>query len=268
MMKMLGQTRTLDRAVRRAVVQRLGRCLSAASLAAAGWAPLQAAAADPVIRAVTEETAHTYLQGGEVAGAAAEVVRAVLQRAGLTQHTLSLYPWARAYDLALAEPDVLIFLLARTPEREARFQWVGEVVKMEFHLYRLRQRSDLQVARLDDARRWRIGVLRDDVRHQFFKARGFQRLVVAGQAPEVFRRLLDGQVDLLALPEVDAMALCRQAGVPFSTLERVHRLEGLTSSLQMAYSLPTSPAVVARTRRALEGLRAEGWVQRTMSPVR
>lgn len=236
--------------------------------AAAALLARPAAAAGPVIRGVTEETAHTYLRGGQVAGPASEVVQATLQRAGLTGYTLSLYPWARAYDLALAEPHVLIFLIARTPEREARFQWVGELLRMDFHLYRLRDRKDVQVRQLDEARRWRIGVLRDDVRHQFLKAQGFERLVVAGQPGEVLQRLLAGQIDLVPLPEVDAVALCRQAGLPASTLERVHRVEGLSHSLQMAYSLATPLEVVERTRRAFADLKAEGQVQRTMSQVR
>lgn len=242
----------------------------AGGAAAALLAPPAVAAgpAGPAIRGVTEETAHTYLRGGQVAGPASEVVQATLQRAGFTGYTLSLYPWARAYDLALAEPNVLIFLIARTPEREARFQWVGELLRMDFHLYRLRDRAEVQVRQLDDARRWRIGVLRDDVRHQFLKAQGFDRLVVAGQPAEIFQRLLAGQVDLVPLPEVDAAALCRQAGLPASTLERVHRLEGLSHSLQMAYSLATPLEVVERTRRAFAELKAEGQVQRTMSQVR
>ena len=65
------------------------------------------------VRAVTEETPYTFLRDGKVAGPATELVERSLQRAGLADHSVQLYPWARAYDLALHEPNVLIFLIAR-----------------------------------------------------------------------------------------------------------------------------------------------------------
>ena len=56
------------------------------------------------IRAVTETTPYTYLEGGKVVGSATEVVELTLQRAGLKDYSVHLYPWARAYDMALKEP--------------------------------------------------------------------------------------------------------------------------------------------------------------------
>ena len=63
------------------------------------------------VRVVTEETAYSYLQDGKVSGPATKVVEATLQRAGLDGYQIGLYPWARAYDMALQEPDVLILSL-------------------------------------------------------------------------------------------------------------------------------------------------------------
>ena len=56
------------------------------------------------LQAVTEDAPpYTYIEHGKVAGPATEVVQQTLQRAGLNDYRLHLYPWARAYDLALAE---------------------------------------------------------------------------------------------------------------------------------------------------------------------
>ena len=48
-----------------------------------------------------------------------------LQAAQLRDYQIRLYPWARAYDMALKEPNVLIFLIARTSARETQFKWAG-----------------------------------------------------------------------------------------------------------------------------------------------
>ncbi len=215
------------------------------------------------LRVVTEETAYSYLQDGRVAGSASEVVEATLVRAGLNDVQIALYPWARAYDIALSEPNVLIYLIARTPEREALFRWVGEVMRIEYHFYKLSERADIRVPDLDAARAYRIGVLRDDVRHQYLQARGFQKIVVTAHHSYNFKRLLNGQVDLVPMPERDMPALCAEAGVVPTTVERVFTPDTATR-LYMALSRQTDAQTTRRLRDAFEQLKAEGTVARLM----
>ena len=216
------------------------------------------------LRVVTEDTAYSYLQDGQVSGTASQVVEATLQRAGLTDYHVALYPWARAYDMALSEPGVLIYLIARTPERESLFRWVGEIMRIEYHFYKLRSRDDIQVPDLEAAKGYRIGVLREDVRHQYLQAKGFHKFVVAAQNGENFRRLLNGQVDLVPMPEQDIVVLCNEAGIDPASVERVFTPDAATQ-LYMAYSRQTDDDVVLRTQAAFEQLRAEGVVTELMA---
>jgi polar amino acid transport system substrate-binding protein len=216
------------------------------------------------IQVVTEATPYTYVSQGRVAGPATEIVETALQRAGLTDHRFHLYPWARAYDLALKEPNVLIYLIARTPARESQFKWAGEFMKMEYHLYKLSDRTDIDVATLDDARRYTVGVIRDDLRHQYLQSRQFQKLVVSAHNIDNFRKLLNRQIHLIPLPEVDAADLCRETRFDCTRLQRVLTLDELTTGLYMAYSHSTPDAVVERTRAAFETLKAQGEVRKVM----
>lgn len=219
--------------------------------------------ADP-LRVVTENTAYSYLQDGKVAGTASRVVEATLQRAGINAYQVSLYPWARAYDMALREPDVLIYLIARTAEREALFRWVGEIMRIEYHFYKLRNRDDIQVASLEAAKDYRVGVLREDVRHQFLQANGFPKIVVTAHNSDNFRRLLNGQIDLLPMPEHDMLALCEESGVDPASVEKAFSPHTF-AHLYMAYSQETADDVVLRTQAAFEHLQAEGEVARIMA---
>lgn len=216
------------------------------------------------LRVVTEETAYSYLRDGEVAGPATEVVETTLQRAGLGDYQLGLYPWARAYDLALSEPGVLVYLIARTPEREALFHWVGEIMRIDYHFYKLRQRKDIEVPNLEAAKKYRIGVLREDVRHQYLQANGFDKIVVTAHNSDNFRRLLHGQVDLVPMPEQDMLTLCIEAGVDPATVEKVFT-PNTSTQLYMAFSRQTDNAIVTRTQAAFDQLREEGAVARIMS---
>jgi polar amino acid transport system substrate-binding protein len=216
------------------------------------------------VHAVSESTAYTYLQDGKPAGPAMELVELSLQKAGLSGYRVSIYPWARSYDLALKEPNVLIFLIARTPARESLFKWAGEFMRIQYHFYKLRDRRDITIKSLDDARAYTVGVMRDDVRHQYLQARGFNKLVVSGQPLDNFRKLLNRQVQIVPLPDADVAQMCEQAPFDCSRLERLYTLDEITSSLQMAYSLSTPDAVVERTRAAFQKLVAEGRVKRVM----
>lgn len=224
------------------------------------------AQAEP-LRVVTEDTAYTYLHEGKIGGPATEVVEATLQRAGLDDYQIGLYPWARAYDMALREPGVLVYLIARTSEREALFRWVGEIMRIDYHFYKLRERADIQVPDLEAAKAYRIGVLREDVRQQYLQSNGFTKIVVAAHNNDNFRRLLNGQVDMVPMPERDILALCREAGVDPDTVEKVFTTNA-TTRLYMAYSRLTDDDTVLRTQAAFEQLQAEGAVERIMAGQR
>lgn len=234
------------------------RCLILFGLLAAGGVQAQA------IRAVTETTPYTFQKGDRVEGSATEVVEKTLQAAGLTDYQVKLYPWARAYDMALKEPGVLIFLIARTAAREQQFKWAGEIMKIQYHLYRLRDRSDISVKTLADARNYTIGVMRDDVRQQYLQSRGFQRLAVSAQWIDNFNKLIKRQVDLVPLTQDDASSLCAEAHFDCAGLERVLTLDEASTGLYMAYSASTADSTVQRTRAAFDKLKADGTVRRIM----
>jgi polar amino acid transport system substrate-binding protein len=214
---------------------------------------------------VTEDTSYTYLRSGRVAGPATDVVEAVLKRARIEDYRIQLYPWARAYDLALKEPNVLIYLIARTPARESLFKWVGEFMKIEYHFYKLRDNHDVVVRTLDDARRYTIGTMRDDLRHHYLQDKGFRRLVVSAQNIDNFRKLVHRQVQLIPLPENDATLLCRETGFDCAGLEKVLTLDELTASLYLAASLATPDTVVEPLRKAFQELKAQGTVAKLMA---
>lgn len=240
----------------RFVLQSLMMVAGAALGSAASWSQ--------TIQAVTETTPYTYQRGDRVQGTVTEVVEKTLQAAQLTDYKIRLYPWARAYDMAQKEPNVLIFLIARTAARENQFKWAGEIMKIQYHLFRLKSRGDVAVTRLDDARAYVIGVMRDDVRQQYLQSKGFQKLAVSAQWMDNFNKLIKRQVDLVPLTDDDATNLCKEAQFDCNQLERVLTLDEASTGLYMAYSNATADDVVQRTRAAFEKLKADGTVRRTL----
>jgi polar amino acid transport system substrate-binding protein len=216
------------------------------------------------LETVTEDSSYAFVRDGKVSGVSSQIVEAMLKQAGLTDYHMAIYPWARAYDRALREPNVVIYPIMRRPEREGLFNWIGQIDLITPVFYKLREHSEVQVKVLDDAQNYRVGVLRDDYREKYLQDQGFTRLVVAPSNLENFNRLLNGQVSLVAMPERDARKLCSDAGIPFTTLEQVYALNDLTNSIYVAMSKGTPDDIVERARAAFEQLKASGAIRKML----
>ncbi|RRV03749.1 ABC transporter substrate-binding protein [Pseudomonas sp. v388] len=216
------------------------------------------------IEVVTEDSSYAYLSGGKLAGPGTHVVEQTLKHAAVNDYRILLYPWARAYEKALREPNVLIFPILRTTARESQFKWVGEIAQAQTMLYKLREQTDLTLESISDARRYIIGVVRDDSRQAYLEGRGFKRLVVSTTNRDSFQKLLHHQVELLPMTEREVRLLSEQAQVDVGRLEAVAALGDVKAGIYMAFSLETPDEMVNLVRTAFEQLKASGEIERLM----
>jgi len=224
--------------------------------------PFPAAAQE--LRILTEELPpYNMTQNGQVTGLGTEVVQAVLKEAGMGGTAIQVLPWARAYDIALNDENVLIYSIARTPQREKLFKWVGVIAPTHWYLFSLSERR-LPVKTLEDARRYQIATVNEDAGEQYLVAKGFQiglNLQSSNRYELNYEKLRGGRVDLWISNELNAMYLVRQAGDdPARSVLRAVALTDLGSEagLDMAFSLRTPDAVVERFRKALETVKKNG----------
>lgn len=220
------------------------------------------------IEVVTEDSLYAYPREGKLVGPGTRVVEETLNKAGLTDHRILLYPWARAYEKALHEPNVLIYPMDRTPLRESLFKWVGELERVTIKLYKLRERHDIVLASLEDAKRYSVGVVRNDSKQLLLQQAGFTRLVVSGDRRDNFQKLLNHQVQLIPMPEKAARVICEDEHLDFAILQEVFSIDDRPARVSMAFSLSTPDEIVARARQAFEQLEAAGEVARIMREER
>lgn len=220
------------------------------------------------IEVVTEDSLYAHQRDGNVIGPGIRIAEETLKSAQLTDYSLSLYPWARAYDKALHEPNVLIFPLDRTPAREALFKWVGEIHRVASRLYKLRDNKDIAVKSLEEAKQYSIGVVRNDAKQIYLQQRGFTRLVISANNHDNFQKLLNRQIQLLPMPENTARLMSLDAQVDFTSLEEVYTLDEQPHRVHLAFSLSTPDDVVAKAQHAFDQLKASGEVARIMNEQR
>lgn len=217
------------------------------------------------IEIVTEEMPpFQMLDNGQVSGFSTEVVKAAAVRAGL-KHTLDMYPWARAYAMAKAKPNVLIYSMLRTPEREHMFKWAGELARITVSFYRLSRRADVTPANLEEAKKLKAVVIRDEAPHQYLLLHGFREgvnLLAVDSATEQFKALeLFPDVAMLALADATMPNRARAAGLKPESLTHLFEFPDLSKELWAAFSAQTPGKVVERFSEALESLKREGFVE-------
>jgi polar amino acid transport system substrate-binding protein len=223
---------------------------------------LQTCAADE-IRIVTEELPpYNMTQGGLLTGMSTEVVQAVLKEVGMTASIQSM-PWARAYDIALNAENVLIFSITRTAQREKLFKWVGIIAPVHWYLFS-DPRRNIPLDRIDDARKYQIGTVKEDAGEQYLVTKGFavgKNLQSSNKYEYNYEKFKLGRIDLWISIELNALYLIRRAGDdPDRTVVRALSLPELDgeSGLNMAFSLKTPDALVERFRQGLETIRKNG----------
>ncbi|PVZ16482.1 MULTISPECIES: ABC transporter substrate-binding protein [unclassified Pseudomonas] len=236
-----------------------------------GWLALVAATgqclAAPALRVVTEELPPYNMMSsdGRVTGLSTEIVQAVMREAGASAR-IEVLPWARAYDMALNVPNVLIYSIARTAEREPLFQWVGALAPTRWYLYSLADRP-VRLDNLADARGHQIATVHEDVGEQYLIGKGFKpgsELQATSKYEYNYRKLKVDHVELWISNELNAVYLVRKNGddpdkvlVKSLALPELSRDEGLS----LAFSRGTPPETVDRFRAALARLRADGTIE-------
>jgi polar amino acid transport system substrate-binding protein len=210
------------------------------------------------ITVVTEQyPPFNYEEAGEVKGISSEVVRTVLQKVGVNVK-IGVYPWAQAYKMATTQPNVLIYSLARFPEREALFKWVGTIAPLDTYLYKLKSRKDLRIGQLRDITPYRVGVIRDAADHQYLVKQGFKNLVEASEYKLNLEKLKAGQVDLLVTQELWFIAMVKSLGLHLEDFEKAYHIDDLSGEFYMAFSKATPDELVLQFRQALAKVKAEG----------
>jgi len=217
------------------------------------------------LQVVTEDSSYSALDGDKVVGVASEVVEMTLANAGITDYHMALYPWARAYDIARLEANVLIYPMIRSSAREGLFKWVGELEHVMPSFYKLRKRSDVLVTDLQDASHYTVGVVRDDSRQQYLEGKGFSRMVVSANNLDNLRKLISGQVELIPMPEREAREQCADLHIDFEDLESVFTLDELSKGLYVALSASTPDETVQRITAAFARLKQNGTVDRVIA---
>ncbi len=232
--------------------------------AAQGDADLHALLSKVTVVTCIEPPYQMHVGGGPLTGVSVEAVQLMLREAGVDPK-IQVLPWARAYRLAQRSENVMLFSILRNPQREKLFKWVGPLHPFQVYFYRMKDRPEIRVNALDDARKYRIGVVRDDSRNIYLRSRGFgEKLEEVNLDEQNVKMLFLGRIDLLPSDPfvlsywIKVMNADPASGQSYGMdkLERIFHVAGADGENYVAMSPQTDDRVVEHFRRALERVKA------------
>ena len=193
---------------------------------------------------------------GELQGWAADKVKAIFQQSSV-EYNVKIYPWARAYQTALTEPNVFIFSLLRTDEREQLFQWIAPLCMIKFSFYRLKNRPDIQVNSLAEAKNYLIAAQKGQASAEYLLRLGFEpekHLSISYNNDNFIQMLAFDRVELIVLSSTHFQSLINTKSPYIEIIEPIFPINYLTRNLYLASSINTSQALIKRLNNAYDEL--------------
>ncbi|MEH6631730.1 MAG: transporter substrate-binding domain-containing protein [Halopseudomonas aestusnigri] len=206
------------------------------------------------IEVVTEEwPPYNYTVDGEIAGSSTKIIKKALKAANI-KYTIRSYPWARAYKVAQEKPNVLIYTIVRTEQREPLFKWVSEIQpSVSTYLYKRSDREEVMVTDLEEAFKFSVAVTRSAYSEQYLRKLGFSHntnLIVTSYPFRGLQMLMSGRADLLAESSENLKSILADADINPKDVSPAVFLKDF--KFYAAFSKGTDDKLVARLRTALE----------------
>lgn len=245
-----------------------------AGLLPAGMAPVQVLA-QPAASSSTLQTPGLQIigaarppfisegEGGTGTGPAAELVQELARATGMAP-VVRILPFQRAV-MALDQGGTLYPALLRTPQRESRYIWIGEVFtdRAAFHT----RRGTPVINTLDAARQLgRINVMRGSELQSMLQSFSVPDIEPSNSEVDIARLLNAGRIDGWFGPR--AVARATWAGLGFDPADLQSGETFATLPFWITASLDTPGETVARLRTAYRAMVQDGRYRRIVTPLR
>lgn len=206
------------------------------------------------LRVVTEFMPPLQLAqpGQKMHGMTAKLVETIIKNSKYPYRS-DVYPWSRSYLLATSTPNIVIYPLIRTQEREEKFHWIGRVWSFSAAVYRHKNRNDITVSTLEDAKKYNISVYRNDFFHHFLLNRGFSpsRLFAVADVEQSIKLFINGRVDLLVIDRSIFEYYVKQYQANLNDYVAAVRLKDVKQNdAYIALSKGSSPDIIKRLKQS------------------
>ena len=117
-----------------------------------------------------------FNEGENLKGISVDLINEVFKELKLTGMSVKLIPWARGYLKVQKEKNTCLFTMARTPEREKMFKWVGPIATNSFSLVAYKGRAP-NIKEISDIEKnnLSVAVVKDDIGETLLLNKGLNK---------------------------------------------------------------------------------------------
>lgn len=130
--------------------------------------------ADELVYLTEENAPANYTENGQLKGVAVDLLKLIWAEMGCPEQEIAVVPWARGYLKLQKEKGTCLFCTTKTKSREEKeqFKWVGPIKPNHIVLFARKDRN-IKLSSLDDAKKYNIGTVMNDVGENLLLEAGF-----------------------------------------------------------------------------------------------
>ncbi|MFZ6754324.1 substrate-binding periplasmic protein [Undibacterium sp. Dicai25W] len=175
-----------------------------------GLLALQSSAASPVALFTLIWPPYSFENTQKSAGGISiDIAKELLLRNGNKATSISVVPWARALNVSKKQANSCIVPIARTPERETSYRWIGPIGQSTWAFF-ARTEDHLSFSDIQDARPYRIGMVRNDLSTEYLKEKNQFTLDSAPSDELNIKKLKAKHIDLWSTGYLTGMTQLRE----------------------------------------------------------
>lgn len=192
---------------------------------------------------------------GQVSGYGSDIVFEIMKRNGLFPD-VKLSTWSNGYELALNNPNFILYTMDRTEIRENLFQWVGPIGTNATFFY-TRADSGIEINSIADAMGLSaVGTVNSWYSDQVLREMGFTNLVSESSPAAMTNKLMEGKIDAFVCSGVTFPTILSAQGYAYHEVRESFTL--MSSDFYIAISRGTPATVVNQCREALGAMKQDG----------
>jgi len=209
---------------------------------------------------------HFYDADKKPTGALVEVIEALMIQTQLSG-IVKLMPFARSFDLTSEKKNTFMISLMKSTERKNHFQWVGQIYKSTAFLVGLRNRTDINLSNIEDAKSFVVGTIRGYHSDKYLRKNGFtppENLHLSVNYKHMWNMLFGQRIDFILTNFVAIDTEMKSIGLNKKDIKTVLALHDFPVDLFIATGVNTSSETVAALSVALQQIKADGTYRKIM----
>ena len=154
-----------------------------------------------------------------------------------------------------------MFSFLKTPTREAKFKWVGQIYKNKAFLIGLKNRNDIHLQSLEDAKDWVVGTIRGYHSASYLLNSGFStqnNLYLNVNYNQMWGMLFKKRIDLILTNTIALETELKSIGLDSSLTKQYIELNDFPNELYITSGLNTSDQKIKQLSLALIEIKNNG----------